>query len=92
MARPRKYDGDERRPPKRETISGQRQRIAEVTATTLTLSLAAKLGSVLAHLEEAASDNGHPFDVASAQSLAGDPEVIRWMAALRSLSLLPQRR
>lgn len=55
-------------------------------------SLLAKVGSVIAHVEEAASPEGHEFDAIAAKSLLSDPEVAAWMAAMRKLALLPARR
>ncbi len=58
----------------------------------LSLGLQSKIGSIVAHAEEAMGSNGHEFDVIAIRSLLADPEVVSWMRALRSAALLPVSR
>ena len=57
-----------------------------------TVSLVAKVGSILAHIEEAESADGHAFDWIAVQSLMRDPEVRAWLKSLRKGGLLPKSR
>lgn len=56
------------------------------------LALQAKVGSILAHVEEGLSAKGHPFDWTAVESLMGDPGVVAWLEGLRDMSLLPEKR
>jgi hypothetical protein len=58
----------------------------------LTFNLAAKLGSLIVHTEEAISAKGHPFDVEAVKALLADAEVQEWLDGLRALALLPVKR
>lgn len=62
--------------------------------TTMTMSVAAtaKIASILAHLEEFASEDGHPFDRTAAVALLADPEVQAFIEAARARGLVPLRR
>ena len=55
-------------------------------------ALAAKVGSVLVHVEEAISNGGHAFDVIALEAVFRDPEVAQWLADLRSIALVPVPR
>lgn len=57
-----------------------------------TASLAAKVGSILVHADEAVGPAGHHFDTAAIAALLLDPEVQAWLAELRNLALIPVKR
>ncbi len=57
----------------------------------MSLSTAAKVGSILVHVEEVMED-GHGFDVIAMRSLLNDVEVQRFLTALRKMTLLPLKR
>lgn len=56
------------------------------------MSLLAKLGSIVVHVEEAMSSKGHKFDIAALQQGISDPEVTMWLAEMRKLALIPEKR
>lgn len=58
----------------------------------MTLSLEVKLGSVLVHVQELLSPEGHPVDRQALESLLSDPEVTAFQEALEAKALLPLRR
>lgn len=57
-----------------------------------TPALLAKLGSLLIHLDEGNSRNGHPFDWTAAKVLWDDDEVQAWLADMQKLALIPVKR
>ena len=57
-----------------------------------TLSLAVKLGSILTHVEELLSPDGHAYDRTTIEALLSDPEVEEFMNDLRKAVLLPVKR
>lgn len=61
--------------------------LPEVTPT-----VGIKLASLAVHAEEAASSNGHEFDLQAIFLLLADPEVVDYMDELRNLALLPVPR
>lgn len=58
----------------------------------LEASLAAKVGSILVHVEEGLSDDGHTFDWATARTLLAQADVQAWLASLRQIALVPKKR
>ena len=56
------------------------------------VSLAAKLGSIIVHIEEAAGQEGHVFDLMTVRSLIADSEVQQWLKKMRKAALLPVKR
>lgn len=56
------------------------------------VSLLSKIGSIIAHLEEAASPGGHPFDLVTFRAGMKDPEVREWIGGMRALALIPLAR
>lgn len=58
----------------------------------LSPSLAAKIGSLIVHVEESLSAKGHAVDFAAARSLIDDADVQRWLATLRKAGFLPVKR
>lgn len=54
--------------------------------------LLAKLGSVVVHAGELFSSGGHAFDRAALNNLVTDPEVEEWLAQMRKLALIPEKR
>lgn len=66
---------------------------AEVAETIrMDMPTMAKVGSIIVHLEEARGAGGHPFDWTAADQLLADPEVQKWLGAMRKASLLPAKR
>lgn len=61
-------------------------------SVNLTIPLAAKLGSILVHVDEYSADGGHRYDLDAARSLLDDIEVRQWLAHVASLGLLPRKR
>lgn len=57
-----------------------------------TLSTLAKVGSILVHVEEGRSEDGHPFDWDAVDALMADDEVQLFLKDLRALALLPSKR
>ena len=55
-------------------------------------SLAAKLGSILVHVEEWLSAEGHPFDRTVLEALLKDEEVVEWLNQLRAMAMIPLKR
>lgn len=55
-------------------------------------ALLAKIGSILVHAAEGASDDGHHFDYVALNALLADGDVKRWLAAMDKLALIPKRR
>ena len=72
-------------------MSPQKPTLAEKLSHT-PLSLASKLGSICVHAEEMMSPIGHAFDVEVLRVLLKDAEVVEFLNALRSFSLLPVKR
>lgn len=56
------------------------------------LPLLSKLGSIVGHVEEMRSPDGHHFDAAAIDGLLADPEVQAWLVAMRKMALIPQPR
>lgn len=56
------------------------------------IQLIAKVGSILVHVDEALSDDGHHFDWAAIRSMLADREVQRWIVGLQSHALVPVKR
>lgn len=56
------------------------------------VALIAKLGSILVHVEEGLSDDGHHFDWTATRSLLSDREVQQWIDGLRANALVPVKR
>jgi hypothetical protein len=56
------------------------------------ITLLSKLGSIVVHLDEVTSPDGHAFDKAALDQLLVDPEVKAWVEAMHSLALLPKKR
>ena len=56
------------------------------------MSLLAKLGSIVVHVEEAMSSKQHKFDILALQQGIVDPEVVAWLGEMRKLALIPEKR
>lgn len=54
--------------------------------------LLCKLGSIIVHTEELLSPFGHQFDKAALDQLMRDPAVKQWLADMRKLALVPEKR
>ena len=55
-------------------------------------SLLSKIGSIIIHLEEFESSDGHYFDRIVLQQLFNDPEVKEWLKQMNKLAMLPKKR
>ncbi len=69
---------------KRDTV------IADGSHYKLYPGLAAKVGSILVHVEEGLDKDGHPFDWEAVRALLKDPDVQGWLAFLGPL--VPRKR
>jgi hypothetical protein len=56
------------------------------------LSLLVKVGSLVAHIAEFLSPNGHEFDKAAIRTLLADAEVQTWLKDMDQLGFLPKKR
>lgn len=54
--------------------------------------LLCKLGSIMVHVEELHSSDGHTFDKVALDQLLMDPEVIAWRDAMETGGFLPVKR
>lgn len=57
-----------------------------------TLATMAKVGSILVHVEEGRSQDGHDFDWAAVDALMADDDVQQFLKDLSALALLPRKR
>lgn len=57
-----------------------------------TATLMVKLGSIVVHVEEMLSPQGHAFDKIAIQQLLKDPEVKEWLAEMDAMALIPKKR
>lgn len=57
-----------------------------------TPALLCKLGSIVVHIEEAYSTEGHAFDMSAVSALLHDPEVTEWLDAMDKMAMLPKKR
>jgi hypothetical protein len=55
-------------------------------------SLAAKLASIVVHADEGTGPNRHAFDLTVLRGLIEDEEVQEWLAELRKMALIPEKR
>jgi hypothetical protein len=55
-------------------------------------SLAAMVGSILVHVEEGLSDDGHQFDWGAVKALLAQPDVRAWVDSLEKIALVPKKR
>jgi hypothetical protein len=55
-------------------------------------TLLIKLGSIIVHLEEFVSVNGHPLDKQTAYQLLADEEVSAWLQEMTKRAFLPVKR
>lgn len=55
-------------------------------------SLAAKVGSILVHVEEGRGTDGHHFDWTAVDTLLAQPDVREWIASLQKIALVPVKR
>jgi hypothetical protein len=58
----------------------------------ISMAQAAKIGSILVHVEEGISAKGHAFDWHAIDSLMADPDVTGFVAHLRGMALVPEKR
>jgi hypothetical protein len=71
--------------PIRDTLSGTDPLLPSV-------SLLCRLGSIVVHVEELLSDDGHYFDRIELQQCLDDPEVKEWLVEMGKLALVPLKR
>jgi hypothetical protein len=57
-----------------------------------TASLLCKLGSIVVHVEEMSSAKGHPVDKYAFGTVMNDPEVQDWLAQMRAMAMIPEKR
>ncbi len=57
-----------------------------------TIALLAKLGSIIVHVEEAASSDAHAFDFGAFHTLRADHDVQEWVEGMQRLALVPAKR
>ena len=51
-----------------------------------------KLGSIIIHVDEGLSQEGHPFDLEAIKALINEPNVRAWLKDMDKAALLPLRR
>jgi hypothetical protein len=54
--------------------------------------LLCKLGSIIVHADELMSQDGHEFDRLALEQLLRDAEVKAWLAGMRGMALIPEKR
>ena len=59
---------------------------------TPSVALLCKLGSIIVHIDEGFSKDGHLFDMVALQTLITDPEVRAWLTQMDSMAMLPRKR
>lgn len=60
--------------------------------TLISVTLAAKLASIIVHADEWSSPDGHPFDAAAMRALIADREVVDWVNRITEAGLAPVKR
>ena len=55
-------------------------------------ALLCKLGSILVHVEEMQSSDGHAFDKLALGQLLADDEVAEWREVMDNMGMLPKKR
>jgi hypothetical protein len=78
-------------PPKRRDPK-RRSPTTTVDFPPMSLALASKIGSMIVHVDEGRSDQGHAFDWGTYDALRRDAEITAFMDALAAKGLLPLRR
>lgn len=58
----------------------------------LSAALLCKLGSIVVHVEEMMSPEGHHYDKLALENLLADSEVREWIEAMDKLAMLPKKR
>lgn len=67
--------------------------MADGGLTLISVSLAAKLASIIVHADEwSAPDGGHPFDATAMRTLIADREVVDWVNMMTKSGLAPVKR
>lgn len=54
--------------------------------------LLCKLASIIVHADEAASAEGHEFDIDAIRTVMNDPEVAAWIASMTAAGMAPVKR
>ena len=57
-----------------------------------TPALLSKLGSIVVHVDEMLSPEGHVFDRAALDLLLRDPEVVAWLEQMNAMAMVPVKR
>lgn len=60
--------------------------------TKPSMTLLCKLGSLMVHVEEYLSPQGHEFDKTAIDQLLCDDEVVAWRKEMDAAAMLPKRR
>jgi hypothetical protein len=55
-------------------------------------ALLCKLGSIVVHVDELLSPDGHAFDRAALDTLLADPDLKSWLNEMDVAGLLPKKR
>lgn len=55
-------------------------------------ALLCKLGSIVVHMEELVSPQGHPFDRDALKTLQDDVDVKEWISQMDAMAMLPKKR
>ena len=66
--------------------------MAKNTCLAPPVTVLVKLGSLAVHAEEMMSPDGHAYDRIAIEQLLADHELKSWLAAMRSLVMLPVKR
>lgn len=56
------------------------------------VSLLVKLGSIVVHVEEMESPDGHHLDKAALKTVLEDEEVKAWLEQMDAMALIPKKR
>jgi hypothetical protein len=62
------------------------------TPFTISMALTCKLASIVAHVDEGFSSQGHAFDIAALRALIDNTDVRQWLAKMRRLGFVPVKR
>lgn len=87
MQKPKSYPAGDMAAESKQRLDGLMDRVRSPS-----ISLLCKLGSIIVHIDEGASKDGHHFDVIAMRTLMADPEVKAWLADMGAASLLPVKR
>jgi hypothetical protein len=55
-------------------------------------ALLCKIGSILVHIDEGLSNEGHEFDIIAIRQLLRDDAVFGWLYEMDKLAMVPKKR